>query len=234
MPASVAPNSVAFDVGANVGFWTIPIALKLRPAGRVYAFEPVSSNSVRLRDNAKLNDVSDVVGIHEVGLSDRTETVEISLREDFSNGSSTGNAAIVIDNSDKHYRCITVDVVALYQIFQSLTLRRLDFMKVDIEGHEDRFLTGAASVIAEFRPIIYMEINEPYYKRRGLDATHLFQSWLDSANYICALRGPHGWIPRALELRRPVIDNVLMLPAERLQEILPQLTKDLTYPAKKR
>ena len=216
-------DSVALDVGANVGFWTVPIAMTLCGGGRVHAFEPLSANSKRLRENVELNGVAEVVKIHETGLSDKAATVEISLREDFSNGSDTGNAAIVIDNSDKNFRCTKIQVVPLDQICQSLMLSRLDFVKVDIEGHEDKFLAGASSVIAEFRPIIYMEVNEPYYSRRGLDATDLFQSWLDSADYTCALRGPGGWIPKALQLRRPVIDNVLLLPKERMPEILPQL-----------
>ena len=216
-------DSIVFDVGANVGFWTVPMAMTLRGEGRVHAFEPIPANAKRLRQNVGLNDVGDIVDIHEIGLSDETSTVEISLREDFSNGSDTGNAAIVIDDSDKHFRCTTIKVAALDQIYQSLILKRLDFLKVDIEGHEDRFLAGASSVIARFRPVIYMEVNEPYYTRRGLDATDLFQSWLDSADYTCALRGPSGWTPKALRLRRPVIDNVLLLPTEQVKEILPQL-----------
>jgi FkbM family methyltransferase len=218
-------NSVALDVGANVGFWTVPLAMKLRGGGRVYAFEPLPTNSRRLRENIRLNGLDDVAEIHEIGLSDKAATVEISLREDFSNGSDTGNAAIVIDDSDKKFRCTKIEVDALDHVFESLKFKQLDFVKVDIEGHEDLFLAGASAVIAQFRPIIYLEINEPYYTRRGLDATDLFQSWLDSADYICALRGSHGWIPKRLGLRRPVIDNVLLLPAERLKEILPQLSK---------
>jgi FkbM family methyltransferase len=216
-------DSVVFDVGANVGFWTVPMALTLRGGGQVHAFEPLPANAKRLQENVELNDVGDFVAVHEVGLSDKASTVEISLREDFSNGSGTGNAAIVIDDSDRHFRCTQIQVVALDNIFQSLMLERLDFMKVDIEGHEDRFLEGASSVIARFRPIIYMEINEPYYNRRGLDPTDLFQSWLDSAGYTCALRGPGGWSPKMLRRRKPVLDNVLLLPTERLEDILPRL-----------
>ena len=218
-------DSVVFDVGANVGFWTIPMAMMLGGEGRVHAFEPIPANAKRLRENLRLNDVDDIVDIHEIGLSDETSTVDISLREDFSNGSDTGNAAIVIDDSDKHFRCTRIKVAALDQVYQSLGIKRLDFVKLDIEGHEDRFLAGAASVIARFRPIIYMEINEPYYTRRGLDATDLFQSWLDSADYTCALRNPSGWTPKTLRLRRPVIDNVLLLPTEQVNEILSQLRK---------
>ena len=214
------PDSVVLDVGANVGFWTVPMARVLSGGGKIHAFEPLPSNLKRLRENVRLNGLEGVVEIHEVGLSDKAATVEISLREDFSNGSDTGNAAIVIDESDRQFRCTAIAVEALDEVFPSLKLERLDFAKADIEGHEDKFLAGASSVISQFRPVLYMEINEPYYTRRGLDATELFQAWLDSAGYVCALRGPDGWIQRELRLRKPVIDNVLFLPKERSKEIL--------------
>ena len=214
---------VVLDVGANVGFWTVPMTKALGPGGRVHAFEPVSSNNLRLRENVRLNGLQSITEIHELGLSDRRATLRISLREDFANGSDTGNAAIVIDDSDGRFQCGMIEVDTLDNIFPSLNVKRLDFIKVDIEGHEDRFLNGASSMIGQFRPIIHMEINEPYYSRRGLDATTLFEEWAKSANYAYALRTSKGWRLRDLRHRKPVIDNVLALPAERANEILQQI-----------
>jgi len=214
---------VVLDVGANVGFWTVPMTKALGPGGRVHAFEPVSSNNLRLRENVRLNGLQSITEIHELGLSDRRATLRISLREDFANGSDTGNAAIVIDDSDGRFQCGMIEVDTLDNIFPSLNVKRLDFIKVDIEGHEDRFLNGASSTIGQFRPIIHMEINEPYYSRRGLDATTLFEEWAKSANYAYALRTSKGWRLRDLRHRKPVIDNVLALPAERANEILQQI-----------
>ena len=217
------PEWVVLDVGANVGFWTIPMAKALGPGGRVHAFEPVASNNLRLRENVRLNDMERTVVVHEVGLSDCRASLAISLREDFTNGSGTGNAAIVIDHSDGRFQCPMIEVDTLDSILPSLSVKRLDFIKVDIEGHEDKFLKGAASTIAQFRPILHMEINEPYYDRRGLDPTAVFGEWAASANYAYALRTAKGWRLRELSQRKPVIDNVLALPAERASEILLQM-----------
>lgn len=134
-----------------------------------------------------------------------------------------GNAAIVIDDSDGRFQCGMVEVDTLDNIFPSLSVKRLDFIKVDIEGHEDKFLKGASSTIGQLRPIIHMEINEPYYGRRGLDATALFEEWAESANYAYALRTSQGWRLGTVRQRKPVIDNVLALPAERANEILLQI-----------
>lgn len=217
------PDWVVLDVGANVGFWTLPMAMALGLDGKIHAFEPVSSNNQRLRENVRLNDMERTVTVHELGLSDSRASLAISLREDFTNGSGTGNAAIVIDDSDGRFQCPVIEVNTLDNIFPSLSLTRLDFIKVDIEGHEDKFLKGAASTIAQFRPILHMEINEPYYSRRGLDATIVFGEWAESLNYVYALRIAKGWKLRDLRQRKPVIDNVLALPAERASQVLQQM-----------
>jgi hypothetical protein len=55
-------QSAAIDVGAHIGFYTIPIALRLRPSGgKCVAFEPVPSNYARLCKNVVANGLDDVV-----------------------------------------------------------------------------------------------------------------------------------------------------------------------------
>jgi FkbM family methyltransferase len=210
---------VVLDVGANVGFWTVPMAKALGQCGRVHAFEPVPSNNLRLRENLRLNGLQSVTEVHDLGLSDRPAVLPISFREDFANGSGTGNASIVIDDTDSRFRWGMITVDTLDSIFPSLNVRRIDFIKVDIEGHEDKFLDGASSTIQQFRPLIYMEINEPYYSRRGLDSTTVFEEWARSSDYVYALRSSKGWRLRNVRDRKPVIDNVLAVPAEGANEI---------------
>lgn len=212
------PEWVVLDVGANVGFWTVPMAKALGPGGKVHAFEPVPSNNLRLRENISLNDLFNIAEVHELGLSDHRTTLRISLREDFANGAGTGNASIFIDDSDGRFQCGMIEVDTLDNIFPSLKVKRLDFIKADIEGHEDKFLCGASSTIGQFRPIMHLEINEPYYSRRGLDATTVFEQWAKSANYAFALRTSQGWRLRDLRHRKRVMDNVLALPEELANE----------------
>jgi len=217
-------NSVVLDVGANVGFWTVPMALGLGAEGRVHAFEPLPSNATRLRENVSLNGMEHVVRVHEIGLSDQPATLEISLREDFARGSQTGNAAIVIDKNDRKFECTAIQVDTLDRVLDLLDIQRLDLVKIDIEGHEDKFLAGARSAISRFRPILFIEINEPYYKRRRIDVDGLFESWLHTFQYVCALRSDHGWNIGELRSRKPALDNLLFLPGERVSEIYPLLT----------
>jgi FkbM family methyltransferase len=196
------------------------MARALHQCGRLHAFEPVQANFKRLGDNVLKNGLKGMVELHSVGLSDREALVWISLREDFATGAGTGNAAIVIDSIDQRFAREEIKVFPLDgRVFESLGVDRLDFIKVDIEGHEDRFLAGAKEVIRRFRPIIYLEINDSYYMRRGLDPTGVFDDWMDVNSYKAALLTHARWKLDRLRHRKPALDNVFLLPSERAEDL---------------
>src|SRR5262249_59977819 len=63
------PSGVALDVGANIGFYTVPMAIRAKEIGsRVIAVEPVGSNARWLRYNLALNGCLDVTQVLEVAL----------------------------------------------------------------------------------------------------------------------------------------------------------------------
>jgi FkbM family methyltransferase len=219
----VEPHWIILDVGANIGFWSIPLARALKESGQLHCFEPVPSNFRLLTANVERNCKAATVHVHQLGLSDRSGTVQISLREDFEGGSETGNAAIVIDGDDSRFQAVQVEVRSLDDLFDSLSLDRLDFIKVDIEGHEHKFLAGAGQTIARFRPILLMEINDHYYERQGLDPTALFQGWLLGHSYVAAFRETNRWRLDDLSNRRGSISDVFFFPKEKAQEVMARL-----------
>lgn len=214
---------VILDVGANIGFWSVPLACALKESGLLHCFEPVPSNFRRLTANVERNCNMATVRLHQMGLSDQSGTVQISLREDFAAGSGTGNAAIVIDGDDLRFQCVKVEVRRLDELSESLALKRLDFIKLDIEGHEHKFMAGAGQTIARFRPILFMEINDHYYERQGLDATTVFQEWLLDHSYVAAVCVANQWRLGDLSHRKRGMDNVFILPSERARETIVRL-----------
>ena len=84
------------DVGSNIGFYGIRIARALSKRQTIFCFEPLAANFARLQENIDLNCVTSKIKAFNFGLSDREGTADITLREDFRAGSSTGNAAISI------------------------------------------------------------------------------------------------------------------------------------------
>lgn len=68
----IKPEDIIYDIGANIGLYTLPAALKLRGTGRVIAFEPVPMWFNQLKDNLSLNSIQNV-DVYNVGLYTRTE-----------------------------------------------------------------------------------------------------------------------------------------------------------------
>lgn len=120
----IEPGTAVLDIGANVGFFTVPLGIFVRDQrrfGRVFAFEPVPGNRDRLQENILINALDETVTIIPAALSSKPGTVEISLREDFQNGSRTGNAAIVISTEDN-----------LFETTRIVTMRLDDYVAHEI------------------------------------------------------------------------------------------------------
>lgn len=77
---SIQPGDVVFDVGCNAGFTAAWYALAVGPTGKVHAFDPFPWNTLSTAYNARLNYL-DNVEVHTVGIGQREEEIEISLRD---------------------------------------------------------------------------------------------------------------------------------------------------------
>jgi FkbM family methyltransferase len=205
-------NSIALDVGANIGFWSVPLARHLRGSGRLHAFEPVSANFERLAENIRRNNLDATAYLHQLGLSDQNGSLRISLWDELA--AETGNAAIIMDaEAARCSRCSEITVCRLDDVFGSLGINRVDFIKADIEGHEGRFLAGAAATINRFRPILYLEINRPCYRRQGLDVSTIFEDWLYHNSYRTAIHTRAGWCLDTLR-KCKTLDDAFFFPSE--------------------
>jgi FkbM family methyltransferase len=213
-------HSWFLDVGANVGFFTVAITSHrkaLHSKGMTIAFEPLPSNYARLQANITNNNLDDRCLTFPIGLSNRTCEAEITLREDFKSGSSTGNASLTVGESiDAGFQRERVQLDSLDHIWPTLAPQgiRVGVIKLDIEGHEDFFLDGASSLLDRDRPIIFTEINKPYYQVRGVDIDALFSPLLP-AQYLL-LRNPDGiWKVHDKLSDCAEAENIIWMPAEK-------------------
>jgi FkbM family methyltransferase len=151
------PGGVAIDVGANVGSVTVLLGQVAKPIGaRIISFEPFPRNVEWISKNLELNHLEDQVTIVESGLSSQAGEATLLLREDFETGAAIGNASVAEPGSDPRYQKVPIQLNTLDALWPSLGNPRLDVIKVDIEGHEDRFLEGAQRTLTANRPAIIM------------------------------------------------------------------------------
>lgn len=177
LSACLRERCVVFDVGANVGFYSVSLGNKLKPLnGTLHAFEPVRSNFDRLIRSVELNNLERVVAAHNVALGDEEGTIEMSMEND--RNASTGNAVMVKGKitgklgSNTNARITRLDDFAREKQIQACHL-----IKIDVEGAEVMFLRGGSDFLGEHRPIIYGEFSAYWLEQFG-------HSFVDAANIV--------------------------------------------------
>ncbi len=147
----VAPGDTVVDVGAHVGRYSLIAA---RSASRVIAMEPIHSSFSMLRENVKLNcfshvtalniAISDQHGSRNMYTNNKANAATSSLEKEWSRGIGRGEprGALPVE-------CDTLD-----NVLGRLRLTSLDWLKVDVEGHEVHVLRGAKLTLRTTRRLI--------------------------------------------------------------------------------
>ena len=194
----------------NVAGWILEI-----DRGNLIPFE---GNYSRLTNNLEANDLNGICETNQFGLSNQAEETQITLREDFKNGSNTGNAAIRTSQAmDKGFRLAPIKLEKLDDIWTKNygAHANIDIIKMDIEGHEDFCLEGGKETIGKHRPTILMEVNKHYYKARNVELDERFFPLIPE-NYNIYKQNGLKW-NRIQSLNEcSTLDNVFLVPTEKL------------------
>ena len=140
-------DGVFLDIGAHVGLWSMRMS-SLFAHG--YAIEAASEHYGCLEKNLDHYGIDNVTSIH-AGASDVTgETLRLSL-----SNSNSGRSSF-----DAPLRTKRFEDVPLIRLDDIQYVDKISFMKIDVEGHEVKTLTGALDVIERDRPDIFIEVNK--------------------------------------------------------------------------
>jgi FkbM family methyltransferase len=120
------------DIGANIGWYTLFLAKLVGPLGQVDAIEAEQANADELRHNVAINSARQVT-IHQVGVSDKNETLALMLN-------TTGNAGGHSFYDQSHIPNPVIQKISCVPLSTITAGRRARFMKLDIEGFEHRVL----------------------------------------------------------------------------------------------
>ncbi len=143
------PGMTVIDVGANAGVYTFSAAQKVGKTGQVIAIEPFAGCVNLLQETCRINELSQVKVCHGAA-SDRPGKSKLSLK-----ASSELNELSDRDLPEGTYEevnCFTLD-----SLIETYQLDRIDYLKIDAEGHEVPVLQGSDRILGEFRPVILYE-----------------------------------------------------------------------------
>ena len=147
------PGMTVLDIGANVGVYTASAAQRVGSEGRVIAIEPYAPCITCLEETKRLNHF-DSVTIYEGAVSSQSGTAHLQLHpaSELNEIVLNGNGSPVATAHTATVRCTTLDELMFRE-----ELTRVDFIKLDAEGHELDILAGGSQMLAVFQPTILYE-----------------------------------------------------------------------------
>lgn len=164
----IKEGDTVLDVGSLYGDHACYYSQKVGPNGIVHAFEPnpeafeCLTHNMRLYPNVKC---------HQAALSDRKVQGFVQV--------DNANMGMAWVNSHGDLKRV-IEMLPL----DDFNLPRVDFIKIDAEGHEPRILLGAQNTIMLFRPIMLIEVNKPALERSNFKSSSIY-SILAMYGYNC-------------------------------------------------
>lgn len=152
---------VVFDVGANVGDWT-ELALTINPSAQIHAFEPSDATYRKLSahqfpPNVRLNHFG-------LGAAEEQRTMFV-----YDGGSGANSLYHRVGTPAEQNSVETVPIRTFDVYCTEQNIAEVDFMKVDVEGHELSVLRGARRMLSEGRVgVVQFEYGGCYIDARVL------------------------------------------------------------------
>jgi FkbM family methyltransferase len=176
MSRLVRPGMVVWDVGANAGFFTIAMSRLVGETGKVFAFEPLAENTKSLLTHVRINKIRNT-HVVQAALADQTDIVGFTI--------AASNAMGHISRQDNSY---LVPAVTADEFVARFPDARPDLLKIDIEGAESAFLTGASQLLRDTTPTLLLALHGEtqsrlcveFLRSRGYSLHYLDGSPVDS------------------------------------------------------
>jgi|WetSurMetagenome_2_1015567.scaffolds.fasta_scaffold85038_2 FkbM family methyltransferase len=212
----VKPGDIVLDIGANVGAHTLPLARLVGDDGKVIAFEPTRYAIGKLSANIELNkELSDRISVNQIMLvSNEGETLESEIYSSWPLFEPSKN--VHHQHLGKLKETKGAVAVTLDQIVRQMHINTIDFIKLDVDGHEYSILKGGKETLKAFTPIILMEF-APYLYDPLSGQFEAMLHLLSQLNYIISDADTGKRLPPDPQYLRKIIPvggsrNILLKP----------------------
>jgi FkbM family methyltransferase len=212
---------IVLDIGANRGWYTVLLSRLVGPSGSVHAFEPDRTALDHLRGNLERNFFCSNVEVHQQAVSNSSgDALFWALADTLVSRLADDGGIVKAGGEAVRYR---VDTVRLDDFLAARSIKRIDFVKCDVEGAELQVLEGLMPAIeGGMRPILLFEYIAANLQQYGASLEDIPRRLNpgDHHWYRClGLCGEHG---RPEPLEGPVCPGVLNVLC------LPEVTADRT------
>ena len=170
----VRPGSVVLDIGANIGAYTLFLSRLVGPEGKVYAFEPTDYAFNKLQRNLGLN--------REFASRVIAEQAKLVKNDDDVSAAEIYSSWKVVGNQTRHPKHLGIaqpttgaKTFTLDSYCERAGVKKIDFIKLDVDGFESDVIAGALTVLQRDRPVICLELAPYALTERGSSLAELLR-----------------------------------------------------------
>ena len=179
-------GEIFWDIGANIGYFSLLAAATLQHSGRVIAFEPGQVAYARLVDNIGLNPFRNITTFN-LAVTDREGEAALYLAAATADGCASLYGAGGEVTAREICRTVSLD-----GFVPSHGLPGPDFIKIDVEGAELFVLRGARQMLAASRPLVLVELKAETLAAAGTDKREI-QDLLAGYGYVPSFPYRRKW-----------------------------------------
>lgn len=147
-------GDVFFDIGANIGCYSLVASKLVGSEGKVHSFEPVSEVYNRLLFNIELNQLKNIT-VNRKAVFETSETLEFFVSSKENKGMSS-----IFHHDTESGEIQKVEAITIDEYIEKTDIQRIDMIKIDIEGAELFALKGMKTTLRKFKPVIIMELSD--------------------------------------------------------------------------
>ena len=199
------------DVGGNIGYYTMLESQIVGDEGKVIAIEPSPPNYERLKHNLGIQNSSNVTS-YNFAAGDKDGEVNFLVYKE-SNGSFT-----IPDGEETSLPgdLIKVPAKRLDTFLDEISLDKVDFVRMDVEGYEYHIIQGMEKIIEKFKPMFQIEVHSTLL---GLENTKKFLKEFQNAGYEAKY-----YVPRDIDL--PIIGTMRDVKQHSIDTLIEMLDND--------
>lgn len=148
----IRPGDVVIDIGANLGYLSVLFSDLVKAKGKVYAVEPVKPVLTVLRENVRRRPNVEVM---PYALGEKNQPIQLGNNTRKNTGFVASGSHFVLEKEAEADTEFDAEMRRGSELFASL--KRLDFLKCDIEGYEPMVLREMAPLLVRHRPLMLIE-----------------------------------------------------------------------------
>lgn len=202
--STVATPKVIFDIGANVGYFSL-YSLKKNSDTEIFCFEPAPITYKFLEKNIKINNAYNIHP-YNLGLSDSSSEKILYFNPDYSASSSQQNL-LEMENTYK----TTCQFTTVDEFVHKNSIQQIDFIKCDVEGAEKFVLLGAKQTLQRHRPAVFAEMLRKWSAKFGYHPNEIIH-FMKDIDYSCFAISANGLVPLSVMTDEVEETNFMFLP----------------------